>query len=143
METHYPDDVMPSQWMDQARAALTDVPERRLMIALLFDVIRVLHGGGVKQRAEISAWIRGTNAARIPFRLLCEALEIEPTCLARRLLCGEVTKVSRFRAQAEKRNVMPTTIEQESSASDCAEEMATSAPVEHGSHEADPVAALG
>jgi hypothetical protein len=111
METYYPDDVMPSQWMDQNRAALTDVPERRLMIALLFDVIRVLHGGGVKQRAEISAWIRGTNAARIPFRLLCEALEIEPTCLARRLLRGEITRASRFRAHGDKRKGMPSTPE--------------------------------
>ena len=101
METHYPDEIVPSQWMDQNRAALTEVPERRLMIALLFDVIRVLHGGGVKQRAEISAWIRGTNAARIPFRLLCEALDIEPTCLAQRLLRGEVTKTSRFRREAD------------------------------------------
>jgi hypothetical protein len=82
---------------------VTDVPERRLLIALLFDVIRVLHGGGVKQRAEISAWIRGTNDARIPFRLLCEALEIEPTCLARRLLHGEIARVSRFRAQGDER----------------------------------------
>jgi hypothetical protein len=113
------------------------------MIALLFDVIRVLHGGGVKQRAEISAWIRGTNAARIPFRLLCEALEIEPTCLARRLLCGEVAKVSRFRAQADKRHVVPSTIAPEPSVSECVEEMATSESMELGSHEADPTAALG
>ncbi len=88
------------------RAAFADVPERRLLIALLFDVIRVLQGGNAKERAEISAWIRGTNGARIPFDLLCDALELEPTCLARRLLHGKVAKVSRFRARAAKRHAL-------------------------------------
>jgi hypothetical protein len=115
-QTSFPDDVVPSQWMDQVRAAFTDVPERRLLIALLFDVIRVLQGGNAKERAEISAWIRGTNAARIPFGLLCDALELEPTCLARRLLHGKVRKVSRFRARAAKRHVMRSTIVPEPSA---------------------------
>jgi hypothetical protein len=94
------DDLVPSQWLDSVRATFTDVPERRLLIALLFDVMRVLLGGNTKERAEISAWIRGTNDARIPFALLCDALELDPSCLARRLLHGKVTKVSRFRARA-------------------------------------------
>jgi hypothetical protein len=107
MEMHDSDDVLPSQWMDRVRAASDDCPERRLLVALLFDVIRVLHGGGRKERAEISAWIRGTNRARMPFQLLCEALELEPTCLARRLLHDEVPRVSRFRARRETREADP------------------------------------
>jgi hypothetical protein len=140
--THFPDDVVPSQWMDQVREAFADVPERRLLIALLFDVIRVLHGGGVKERAEISAWIRGTNSARIPFSLLCDALELEPTCLARRLLHGKVMKVSRFRARADKRKAMPPTTVHEPS-SPVADAEVSRASVEPENREADPTAAVG
>ena len=131
-QASFPDDVVPSQWMDQMRAAFMDLPERRLLIALLFDVIRVLQGGNVKERAEISAWIRGTNGARIPFLLLCDALEIEPTCLARRLLHGTVAKVSRFRGRASKRRAIPRATVAE-----------PPAPIESPSHEADATAAVG
>ena len=97
------DDILPSQVRDQMSAA-TDVPERRLLIALLFDAIRLLQAGGVKQQAEIVSWIRGMNAARVPFRVLCEGLDLEPAWLARQLLLKGVAEVpKRLRAQGMRR----------------------------------------
>lgn len=97
------DDILPSQLRDQM-TAVTDVPERRLLIALLFDAIRLLHNGGVKQQAEIASWIRGMNSARVPFRELCDGLDLEPACLARHLLQKGVAEVpKRLRAHGVRR----------------------------------------
>ena len=100
-------DIMPSQLRDQM-TAVTDVPERRLLIALLFDAIRILHNGGVKQRAEIVSWIRGMNAARVPFRELCEGLDLDPGCLTQHLLQKGVAHVpTRLRAHGTRRKRPP------------------------------------
>jgi hypothetical protein len=97
------DEILPSQLRDQM-TAVTDVPERRLLIALLFDAIRILHNGAPKQRSEIVSWIRGMNAARVPFRVMCEGLDLEPECLARRLLQKGVAHVpTRLRAHGSRR----------------------------------------
>jgi len=84
------------------------VPERRLLIALLFDAIRILHTGGVKQRDEIVSWIRGMNAARVPFRILCEGLDLDPGCLTQHLLHKGVAHVpTRLRAHGTRRKRLP------------------------------------
>jgi hypothetical protein len=101
------DDILPSQLRDQM-SSVTDVPERRLLIALLFDAIRILHNGAGKQRSEIVSWIRGMNAARVPFRVLCEGLDLEPAWLARQLLQKGVAAVpKRLRAQGMRRRRPP------------------------------------
>lgn len=97
------DDMLPSQWLDQLSASFNDRPERRLLIAILFDAMRVLRSGGLKQRSEITAWIRGTNAARIPFRFLCESLDLEPIYLERRLLQATRDAGPRLRSHARRK----------------------------------------
>lgn len=81
------DEILASQWLDRVLPCFTDVPERRLLVAVLLDAVHSLQTGGGKQRTEVLAWIRGDNAAaRIPFRSLCDGLGMEAAPLARRLL---------------------------------------------------------
>jgi hypothetical protein len=83
------DGLVESQWFDRVSAS-TDVPERRLLLAVLVDAVRCLQGGNVKERWEAAAWVRGENGnARLSFRSLCDGLGLEELPVARRLL--EVT----------------------------------------------------
>jgi len=83
---------------------LPDMPSLRA----IFDAIRLLHNGGVKQHAEIVSWIHGMNAARVPFRELCDGLDLEPACLARHLLQKGVAEVpKRLRAHGVRRRRSP------------------------------------
>ena len=80
------DELLASQWSDRTLPCFTDVPERRLLVAVLLDGVRCLALGG-RHRLEVLAWIRGDHAsARIPFRWLCDGLDIEALPLARRLM---------------------------------------------------------
>src|SRR5688572_27432419 len=80
------DELLASQWVDRRLPCFTDVPERRLLVAVLLDGVRCLALGG-RQRMEVLAWIRGDySTARIPFRSLCEGLDLEAAPLARRLV---------------------------------------------------------
>ena len=81
------DEFVASQWLDRVLPCFTDMPERRLLVAVLLDAVRSLQTGGGKQRTAVLAWIRGDNAAaRIPFQSLCDGLGMEAAPLARRLL---------------------------------------------------------
>src|SRR5690242_336414 len=81
-------EVLPSQWLDRNAPSLSDVPERRLLLAVLGDAVHCLQIGG-KPRAQALVWIREQNAAvPIPFRFLCEGLGMEAAPLARRLLAS-------------------------------------------------------
>jgi hypothetical protein len=91
------DELLTSQWQDRQLPCFTDVPERRLLIAVLLDAVRCLQLG-VRQRTEVLAWIRGDYlTARIPFRSLCDGLELEPAPLARRLLLPAIPGPTRHR----------------------------------------------
>ena len=91
------DELLESQWLDRTLPCFTDVPERRLLLAVLFDAIRCLQAG-TKQRREVVTWLRGENAgARIPFQDLCDGLEIEAVPLARRLLLPVASDAKRTR----------------------------------------------
>ena len=91
------DELLASQWLDRMLPCFTDVPERRLLLAVLFDAVRCLQAG-TKQRREVLTWIRGEYAsARIPFQALCDGLELEAAPLARRLLLPMVSDVQRTR----------------------------------------------
>jgi hypothetical protein len=81
-----PDGLVASQWFDRLSAS-TDVPERRLLLAVLVDAIRCLQGGSAKERTAAAAWVRGENGeARLLFRSLCDGLGLEDVLVARRLL---------------------------------------------------------
>jgi hypothetical protein len=99
-ETVVVDDMLPSQWLDRVGASLADMPERRLLVAVLFDAIRLLHYGGIKQRDEVIAWIQGRNGtARIPFTVLCDGLNLEPREFARRVLQTSLVNAPRRRTR--------------------------------------------
>ena len=78
-----PDQLTASQWFDRVVPDFFDVPERRLLLAVLSDAVRRLQAG-VKQRTEVLRWMKG-HAARIPFQALCDGLRIDAGSLARRL----------------------------------------------------------
>jgi hypothetical protein len=80
------DALVPSQWFDRLLPCFTDVPERRLLVAVLMDAVRCLETAG-RPRTEVVSWIRGEKATvRIPFASLCESLGMEAAPLGRRLL---------------------------------------------------------
>jgi hypothetical protein len=76
--------MLASQYLDRVSTPFTDVPERRLLVAVLADAARCLQVGG-KPRAEVLVWVRGQKgAARLSFRFLCDGLgmEVASTTLA-------------------------------------------------------------
>jgi hypothetical protein len=81
------DGLLASQWYDRWSDCVTDAPERRLLLAVLVDVIRCLQRGNEKERRDAAAWVHGKNGnARLLFRSLCDGLGLEVAPLERRLL---------------------------------------------------------
>jgi hypothetical protein len=94
------DQLMSSQWLDRMLPSDADVPERRLLVAVLVDAVRCLQSSGEKERNEVLAWIRLTHGpARLSFGAMCEGLGFEPEPLARRLraIAFDVAPVQRVR----------------------------------------------
>jgi hypothetical protein len=79
-----PDELVPAQWFARLLPSFFDVPERRLLLAVLSDAVRLLHAGR-KQRAEVVAWIRG-QPARITFQELCDELALDAVSAGRQLV---------------------------------------------------------
>jgi hypothetical protein len=79
-----PDQLVPAQWSARLLPSFFDVPERRLLLAVLSDAVRLLHAGR-KGRAEVVAWIRG-QPARITFQELCDELAIDAVSAGRHLV---------------------------------------------------------
>jgi hypothetical protein len=90
--------LVASQWGERSLSQFFDVPERRLLVAVLVDAMRVMLENDRRERAAVVRWIRGA-AARIPFAHLCYNLEIDPDETARRLLRPRVDCRSALRAQ--------------------------------------------
>ena len=85
------DGLVPSQWGERSTSLFFDVPERRLLVAVLVDAVRVLCGTNRRERAAVLSWVRG-EAARIPFLDLCYNLNLDPNRTARRLLGSAVKR---------------------------------------------------
>jgi hypothetical protein len=85
-----PETLLPEQYFDRCSAHATETPEKRLMFAVLLDAALQLQNGDAKGAAEAEHWIRDTKDIDAPysFRNICEALAIEPSCLAHGLLAG-------------------------------------------------------
>ena len=79
------DVLLASQWNQRSAAQFLDVPERRLLVAVLADAVRVLMGRDQKQRAHVVRWIKGHDA-RVAFHHLCVNLELDPEATAAMLL---------------------------------------------------------
>jgi hypothetical protein len=71
-----------------AIAGSSDVPERRLMAAVLFDAVLQLARPGSKSAAEATRWIRNRDDDNLPFSFssVCDGLGLDPEYLARGLL---------------------------------------------------------
>jgi hypothetical protein len=74
-----------------AAASSSDVPERRLMAAVLFDAALQLSRPGSKGAAEVTRWIRNRDDESLPFSFssVCEALGLDAEYLARGLLAWD------------------------------------------------------
>ncbi len=79
------DGLLASQWGEPSTAHFLDLPERRLLVAVLVDAVRVLVGKDPRERAGVLRWIKGDDA-RITFRELCHNLELDPDATTRKLL---------------------------------------------------------
>jgi hypothetical protein len=81
------DELVTSQWLDRVTPNSADIPERRLLVAVLLDAIRCLQIGGQRDRAAVIAWIQSAyGPARLSFGMICDGLGFETRALARRLL---------------------------------------------------------
>jgi len=78
--------LMPEQFF---KRAVTAVPERRLMFAILLDAITHLQRRKSPVADEAKRWIRSGVGGPCSFRSVCEAVGIEPTYLARGLLAWD------------------------------------------------------
>jgi len=87
LEASVPDALLPEQYFDRLAARASDVPERRLMFAVLLDAVIQLQRHNSSGSVEAEHWIRSEDdESPFSFRNVCEALGIEPTYLARGLL---------------------------------------------------------
>jgi hypothetical protein len=88
-----PDLLTPGQYFDSKRRDSSDIPLKRLMMAVLQDAIRCFQKGshaktGAKQRYlyEVQEWVFGENGAGpFAFQSVCEILEIAPQYLRKGL----------------------------------------------------------
>ncbi len=84
-----PDCILPEQYFDGLALRASDVPEKRLLFAVLLDAVIQLRRRNTARSAEAERWIRGEDDdTDTPFSFvnLCETLGIDPSYLARGLL---------------------------------------------------------
>jgi hypothetical protein len=88
-----PDLLTPTQYYDSKRRDSSDIPLKRLMMAVLQDAIRCFQKGAhakskSKQRylCEVHEWVFGENGeGPFAFQSVCEILDIAPQYLRRGL----------------------------------------------------------
>jgi hypothetical protein len=78
--------LLADQYFDRLAARASDMPEKRLMLAVLFDAVVQLHRPGSTRAVEVVRWIRSESNSPFAFNSICEAFEIDPMYLARGLL---------------------------------------------------------
>jgi hypothetical protein len=84
-----PDILMPVQYYDSMRRDNSDVPLKRLMIAVLQDALRCFQFGAhsksssrLKSYYEVQEWLFGeTHEGPFSFQSVCDVLEIAPEYL--------------------------------------------------------------
>jgi len=81
-----PEVILPLQYFDRLALRPTDIPEKRLMFAVLLDAVIHLQRRDSRGAAEVAQWIRDDDDSVFSFRNICESLGIEPAVLARGLL---------------------------------------------------------
>lgn len=85
---HFPAALLPTDLLDRATGGGAELPERRLMAAILFDAVLQLARRGSKGAAEAAWWIRQSDREDTPFSFgaVCEGLGLDPDYLARGLI---------------------------------------------------------
>jgi len=87
IDASVPETILPIQYFDRLTARVTDVPEKRLMFAVLLDAVIHLQRRDSRGAAEAVEWIEGEpDGSAFSFQNMCESLGLEPTGLARALL---------------------------------------------------------
>ena len=82
-----PEVILPLQYFDRLAPRPTDIPEKRLMFAVLLDAVIHLQRRDSRGATEVAQWIREEGDESVfSFANICEALGIEPLFLARGLL---------------------------------------------------------
>ena len=82
-----PEVMLPLQYFDRLTPHATDIPEKRLMFAVLLDAVIHLQRRDSRGAAEVAQWIREDDEESVfSFSNICDALGIAPVFLARGLL---------------------------------------------------------
>ncbi len=82
-----PETILPIQYFDRLAVRVTDIPEKRLMFAVLLDAVIHLQRRDSRGAAEAVEWISGEpDGSVFSFQNICESLGLEPTGIARALL---------------------------------------------------------
>lgn len=85
-DSSVPEPLLPEQYFDRVSGGARDMPEKRLMAAVLLDALVHLQREGSTGAAEVRAWIAGYGAGGVfSFASVCEALGIDAGYLARGL----------------------------------------------------------
>ena len=80
-----PDTMLPVQFF--TRSALSDTPEKRLILAVLMDAVEQLRQGDARSIADAESWIRDEIPnPPIRFAHACEVLGFEARVFADRLM---------------------------------------------------------
>jgi hypothetical protein len=80
--------IDPAEIFDAVAVSGSDLPERRLMAAILFDAVLQLSRDGSKGAVEAARWIREREDETTPFSfaVVCDGLGLDTEYLARGLL---------------------------------------------------------
>ncbi len=73
--------LLRSQWCEQVAPDFFDLPERRLLLAVLMHALRMLRKGNLKEQNHVVLWIRGQEA-RLTFQDVCDGLELDANDVA-------------------------------------------------------------
>jgi hypothetical protein len=87
--------MLPEQYYG-ATSRLGDVPERRLMAAVLTDALCELQSPSSAAGVEAASWIRGGGNARLSFESVCDALGFDVAWLRRSLLTAAAESRARI-----------------------------------------------
>ena len=86
VDTSVPDALLPDQYFERVAGSAHEMPEKRLMAAVLLDALVQLQREGSTAAAEVRAWIAGEGGdSLLSFEAVCDALGLDAACLARGL----------------------------------------------------------
>ena len=103
-ESSVPEALLPEQYFDYLAGGSHEMPEKRLMAAVLLDAMVHLQREGSTGAAEVRAWIAGQGRDHLfSFATVCESLGLDCEYLARGL--AQRPRVPRGRVRLVRRRV--------------------------------------